>query len=454
MKFLFLSALLLAAPQLFAKAPPVPTALATYIAAPDTSTKWELVRKVTIDESDVWQLTLTSQTWQGIPWTHDLLVIRPKAAPRTDQMLLINSGGSFNPMKPEGLMLGATLAQSINSPVAVLLGIPRQPLFGGKREDDLIAETFIKYLETGDESWPLLFPMVKSLVKAMDALQEFTGKEWEQRTEKFIVNGASKRGWTAWLTAAADPRVSAIAPMVIDMLNLTAQLPHQEESFGKISDQIRPYTKRGLIPIKDTAREKKLWAMVDPFTYREKYTMPKLIVLGNNDPYWTTDALNLYWDEIPGPKYISYTPNAGHNLTETSEDGKRNPMRAINNVSAFVRLQLQGKLPPEISWKHSDTPEGELQLDVTAATQPEKARLWYATAPTKDFRKARWQSKDLELPGRQNPPHPSPPRGGLLRLLHRSRLPRRRSHHVALHPAPHRRGKVIWRSVLPAASEG
>lgn len=399
MKSLLLAALLLAAPQAFAKAPSVPGALANYLAAPDASTKWSLVRKVSIGESDVWQLALTSQTWQGIPWTHDLLVIRPKAAPKTGQMLLINSGGSFNPGKPGDLMLGATLAQGINAPVAVLLGIPKQPLFDGLTEDKLIAETFVRYLETGDESWPLLFPMVKSLVKAMDALQEFSEKEWQQPTGKFIVNGASKRGWTTWLTAAADPRVSAIAPMVIDMLNMTAQLPHQQESFGEISEQIAPYTERGLVPIKEGEREKKLWTMVDPYTYRAKYTMPKLIVLGNNDPYWTTDALNLYWDELPGPKYISYTPNAGHGLTQTGGDGKNpNPMRAINNVSAFVRLQLEGKLPPEISWKHGDTPEGELQLDVTTATAPEKARLWYATAPTRDFREARWESKDLDLP--------------------------------------------------------
>ena len=133
MKTLFLALLLLATPQLQAKAP-LPTALGTYIAAPDTSTKWELARKVSVGESDVWQLTLTSQTWQGITWTHDLLVIRPKSAPPTDQMLLINSGGSFDAARPKDLLLGATLAQGINAPVAVLLGIPKQPLFGGKKE--------------------------------------------------------------------------------------------------------------------------------------------------------------------------------------------------------------------------------------------------------------------------------------------------------------------------------
>ena len=241
MKTLFLLFLLLAAPQLFAKAPPTPTALATYIAAPDASTKWELVRKVSVGESDVWQLALTSQHMAG----HCVERRSPRHPPegrpahRSDAAHQQRRKLRCRPAQVPS-MLGATLAQGINAPVAVLLGIPKQPLFGGKREDDLIAETFVRYLDTGDETWLLLFPMVKSLVKAMDALEEFSEKEWETPTRKFIVNGASKRGWTAWLTAASDPRVSAIAPMVIDMLNLTAQLPHQKESFGKISDQDPP----------------------------------------------------------------------------------------------------------------------------------------------------------------------------------------------------------------------
>jgi PhoPQ-activated pathogenicity-related protein len=64
----------------------------------------------------------------------------------------------------------------------------------------------------------------------------------------------------------------------------------------------------------------------------------KLLINGVNDPYWTTDALNLYWDDLPGDKWVTYVPNAGHNL-EQHADGKKDRTRAVNALAAFARHQ-------------------------------------------------------------------------------------------------------------------
>src|SRR5262249_13227942 len=155
--------------------------------------------------------------------------------------------------------------------------VPNQPLLGDKKEDALIAETFVRYLETKDENWPLLFPMVKSAVRAMDAVEEWSKKEGRPEVKRFVVSGASKRGWTTWLTGAVDKRVAAIAPMVIVTLNMRAQNPHQLEIWGRYSEQIEDYVSRGLTERLETPDGLKLWKMIDPYTYRDRFTMPKML---------------------------------------------------------------------------------------------------------------------------------------------------------------------------------
>ena len=57
--------------------------------------------------------------------------------------------------------------------------------------------------------------------------------------------------------------------------------------------------------------------MVDPYSFRDRLTMPKLLINGTNDRYWTLNALDLYWNELKEPKYVVELPNAGHGLERT-----------------------------------------------------------------------------------------------------------------------------------------
>jgi PhoPQ-activated pathogenicity-related protein len=366
--------------------------LPDYLKKAEPAYSWRLKEMVPSPQGTVYDLELVSQTWQDITWKHQLQVSQPEGVAPARTMLLWVTGGKAG---PGSAALAMELAKKIKAPVAFLYDIPNQPLLGGKTEDALIAETFLRYVATRDESWPLLFPMVKSVVKAMDALQAFAKEEWHAPVEGFIVSGASKRGWTTWLTGASDDRVKAIAPMVIDTLNMPAQLPHQLEAFGNYSEQIADYTTKGLPALAATPQGKRLFELVDPYSFRDKLTLPKLLINGNNDPYWSTDALNLYWDDLKGPKEVLYVPNAGHDLQQRDKSGA-GFSRPLNGLAAFARHQTAGTPMPELRWKHDDSGD-RLRLTVTCKPSPAAARLWVAEAPTRDFRKAEWKERPATL---------------------------------------------------------
>jgi PhoPQ-activated pathogenicity-related protein len=354
--------------------------LLDYVRRPDPAFAWKLTDTRRATQGTSYTLELVSQSWKGTLWRHELEVHVPtKVEGRT--ALLFISGGTGDDL---------ALAQSMAAPVAVLHQVPNQPLLQGKYEDDLIAETFLRYLGTGDPDWPLLLPMTKSAVKAMDALQAFAREQLSLQVDRFVVSGASKRGWTSWLTAAADARVAGVAPRVIDMLNVPAQLPHQLASWGEYSEMLAPYTNPGLPNFVTTPAGQKLLAMVDPYSYRSRLQVPKLIVLGTNDRYWTLDALNLYWDGLPGDKHVLYMPNDGHGLADQS--------RWSMSLACFVRHIAQDRPLPAMAWRYARNGKTlEAQIDVQPA--PAAARIWVAQSATRDFRAARWVSSPVALDG-------------------------------------------------------
>ncbi|HZP87530.1 MAG TPA: PhoPQ-activated protein PqaA family protein [Burkholderiales bacterium] len=346
-----------------------------YVSKPDTSFAWRLRDNHGSAQGTHYRLELRSQTWRGVPWQHELHLFTPKTASGKLAVLFVGTG-PHDPMD---------LAVRVKAPVAVLTAVPNQPLLDGKYEDELIAETFMRFIATGEDDWPLLLPMLKSVVRAMDALQAFS-RQHGGSIEGFVVTGASKRGWTSWLTAAIDARVRGVAPRVIDMLNVAAQMPHQLESWGQYSEMLAPYTNPGLPKFADSPQGRRLIEIVDPYSYRDHLDMPKLVLLGTNDRYWTLDALNLYWPNLPGPKSVLYIPNAGHSLA--SEDAWLDALACF-----FVSVRAGEPLPPIEARARRD--DDRLNLTVRADVLAREVDLWQAQSPTRDFREARWTSSPM-----------------------------------------------------------
>lgn len=359
-----------------------------YVLAPDETFKWSAKTTTQLEGAEVTVLRLTSQTWQGMKWRHWMHVIKPAEVTRPGHALLVIAGGDNRKDEPGPSIREVALLRDVairtGSIIAIVEQIPNQPLFDGKSEDEIIAYTFQQFLETGDESWPAPLPMTKAAMRAMDATQAFLKEKYDLHPEKFVVTGASKRGWTTWLTAAFDNRVAAIAPMVIDTLNFPAQMALQVESFGKFSEQIKDYTELDLPKQMQTKEGGRLVQLIDPFVYRDRLTMPKLIVLGTNDRYWPVDAAKLYFGELKGEKHIHEVPNAGHGLG----------LGVVEAVTAFYVDVVDGGALPAFDWKTA-TGEGESVMTLTAKDAPLKVELWTAESATRDFRDSKWTGAEI-----------------------------------------------------------
>ena len=117
-----------------------------------------------------------------------------------------------------------------------------------------------------------------------------------------MVAGGSKRGWTTWTTAAADKRVVAIVPMVIDMLNSVKSFEHHYQAYGFYSAAVKDYQDMGMMNVSKTPQYPALMRLEEPFSYRDRFTMPKLIMNAAGDQYFLPDSSQYYFDDLPGRK--------------------------------------------------------------------------------------------------------------------------------------------------------
>jgi PhoPQ-activated pathogenicity-related protein len=362
--------------------------LLKYVSAGDTTRRWDLLRVRRVHGGALHDVRLTSQTWQGIVWTHRLHLYLPDCIAVTDWALL--TIGSDSPDDEELTHIDFDLAQRVGLVCAHLYDVPNQPLFDGLREDELLAHTLTQYLHTDDVTWPLLFPMVKAAAAAMDAVASACAEDGRACPARFVLHGASKRAWTSWLTAAADPRVGAIVPEVYDNLNLFAQMPHQVKVWETYSEMIDDYTEQRLQDKMRTPRGHQLALTVDPYTYRKQLALPKLLIHGLNDRYWATDALNLYWDDLLGDKYVLYAPNDGHHIVDRA--------RVLPTQAAFLRAVLTGVSLPDLSAAFDETESG-FKIELRAGTPALESRVWTAHSANQDFRSALWESRMLSPDG-------------------------------------------------------
>jgi PhoPQ-activated pathogenicity-related protein len=374
------------------------TALDRYIAAPDASYSYKLVNTTSVPGATIYQLDMTSQTWRSAAevdrpeWRHWINIIKPSGANGPAALLFINGGSrSDNPPKltdPTFLLLVLQAVQA-NAIIVDVEDVPNEPLkftdeSRTRSEDAIIAYSWAKFLQIRDDSWPARLPMTKAAVRAMDAASDFLAKSAQGgpfTVNRYIVAGASKRGWTTWSTAAVDPRVVAIAPMVFDALNMQMSFVHHYRAYGAWSSAVNDYVQAGVFDWLGSAEEQALLEIEDPFQYRDRLTMPKYEINAAGDQFFLPDSSRFYFADMPGEKYLRYVPNVDHSLGLETVGGA---LDVANGLMAWVRAQLENYPRPRFWW---NIDRQRATMTVRTLDKPLTALLWQATNPNgRDFR--------------------------------------------------------------------
>ena len=407
---------------------PTPTITATpnpiqaYAAKPDANYQYKLHKTIKGEKHTTHILHMTSGDWlttaqvEDPTWWHWVHIVVPNNLTSNIGMLFI-AGGSRKPNEPKDAdALIQAIALNTGSVAIHLHNIPNQPVkFVGdtakpRKEDALIAYAWRQYLENGATEehieWLPRLPMARAAVRAMDAATDYMAKTQNHTLDQYVVAGASKRGWTTWATAIADTRVIAIAPIVIDMLNVVPSFEHHWQAYGNWSPAINNYVDENIMPWMRSTEFKRLLNNVDPYSYRDQLTLPKMMIYASGDEFFLPDSWQFYWQDLTGEKHLRYVPNTGHSLKNTD---------AIETLIAFHHSIVTNTPRPDFAWRVEDE---ALFIQADKRFLPESVTLWQATNENaRDFRinviGKKWISKTIPLSenGFYNLRAETPPKG-------------------------------------------
>ena len=200
--------------------------------------------------------------------------------------------------------IGAALFQVPNSPII----FHTDPVHESRSADAAIAFTWWHFLNDPSSSheWLLNLPMTKASVRAMDTITAFMTsdsspkeiKDLNSDPSQFLVAGASKRAWVTWNTAAVDPRVMGIVPVVMNNLNAAENLHHHYRAYGGWSFAFQDYWKMNITLQLDDPKFQTMMDIVDMYEYRDKILMPKLVCDATMDEFFLLDDTWYWWNNV------------------------------------------------------------------------------------------------------------------------------------------------------------
>jgi len=111
--------------------------------------------------------------------------------------------------------------------------------------------------------------------------------------------------------------------------------------------------------------------MEDPYFYRDRLTMPKLVINAVMDEFQQPDDTHYWWNDMPEPKHFLIAPNCEHSLATGI-------FVAVPAISAWTSAHLNGNPVPKFSWTINKE-SGEIVATVDEG-RVHSAQVWWANS--------------------------------------------------------------------------
>jgi len=381
--------------------------LINYVNTPDPAFKWfDMNNTIKTKAFTLYTLNVTSQTWltpedfvgtNGYLWQHQVTCIVPTLLEHFGVAGIYVTGGSQEQTPPglssEDVEVATVLALESNTVVCSLFQVPNQdiqfandPSHRKRGEDALVAYSWLNFINAGFDSaaskYIVNLPMTKSVSATMTAIQQWAPTiNPLLKPTRFMIAGASKRGWTTWLIGASDKRVVGIAPIVMDMLNFYENVKHMPYAYGGWTFAFKDYCDAQITKYIDTPQLQALANVVDPLMYKAQLTMPKLVIDATGDEFFMPDDDYFWWGNLTGDTYRLMAQNAEHSEATGI-------FELLNGVHGFYDSLILGQSRPSLDWTIGD----DGTIAATTNKQPKAVKLWHANTTTvnqhtrRDFR--------------------------------------------------------------------
>ncbi|MCK5892815.1 MAG: hypothetical protein KAG53_00065 [Endozoicomonadaceae bacterium] len=402
------------------------TALDTYISE-HLSEASELAcqKPILYPASTVYSCTFISQRWsegaktiEGEVWEHDITIAIPnnkKHMPDTafyfiddgendrsgsgirQLMSTQNNASMLYRRKLHSSIMIDMIVKETNAIVVYQQQVPNQPYTfldapeASLKENELLAESLVRAvaLNTIEPASTLLFPMAEASVAGLYKAIDFINANLiADPIKHFVIGGASKRAWAAWLATAFDQGeneqarqlISAVVPIAM-IQNFPETLSAIQNSYCYFPKPFSSFTNRNIFQellASDNNRYRELFKLIDPYYYLQRFSnVHSMVVQTSSDSFFIPDATHYYYPELKGNKNMMILPSMSHG-------GSIPSMNYMDGILTNLSAIIQGDPLPNYQEEYDHFSN---TLTLHSDQKPNHVYVWSANNPnTRDFR--------------------------------------------------------------------